>query len=113
MNDTQQIRADLAKCKQRIADMTAGRIGVIPESYRHMDAGAAFDNQHRNLITTQERLETELVIAMLNRGWGAGEIIRRMEMRSPEVTDDEEIPCTRADTSARIGSDASQNTGQA
>jgi len=113
MNDTQQIRADLAKCKQRIADMTAGRIGVIPESYRHMDAGAAFDNQHRNLITTQERLETELVIAMLNRGWGAGEIIRRMEMRLPEAIDDDEESGEAADSCARIGHSSREDASKA
>ena len=113
MNDTQQIRNDIAHCKRRIAEMESGTRGQIPSEAMHMNAGAAFDNQLRNLYATVDRLELEYVQAKLGRGWGAGEIIRRMEMRSPEVTDDEEIPCTRADTSARIGSDASQDTGKA
>lgn len=84
-NETDRIRNDLANIKKKILDMAAGRIGVVPESYHHVAAGAAWDNQRRNLLATQERLETELVVAMLNRGWAASEIIRRMSLTLAEV----------------------------
>lgn len=85
MSDLQRIASDLARCKERIQQMERGERGQIPAEAMHVNSGLAFENQLLAQRNAQVRLEGEYVQAMLGRGWSAGEIIRRMEMRLPEV----------------------------
>ena len=78
--DIPRIRGDIAKCRQRIAQMEAGTAGVIPEGARHVDAGQAFGNQLAARYKDLSRLAGELVQAMIaSSKWPAADIIEAME----------------------------------
>jgi hypothetical protein len=69
-----ELRADIAKCKQRIAQPAE-----IPASYAHQDAGRALANQQAARSATLQRLQRELVDAMLNSGaWTPGAVLQAM-----------------------------------
>lgn len=80
-HDIPRLRADIAHCQERIRAMQAGASGVIPASYAHQNAGAAFDNQLQARQTALHRLVRQYVNAMLDSGaWAAEEIIKRMSV---------------------------------
>ena len=122
MSDLQRIQADLAKCKQHIAEMEAGTRGGItstdpgetPEAFRARNphAGGAFENQLKARRTNQERLENELAQAMLaEHKWAAGDVIAAMARPKPEDTDSESEPGNAGDAPPLSGSIAQSTEG--
>jgi hypothetical protein len=95
MSDLHRIKGDLAKAKQRIADMESGKVGTsaptpdplghITESMEQFQArsphtGRAFENQLNARRADVARLESEYLNAMLaERQWTPAGIIERME----------------------------------
>jgi hypothetical protein len=78
--DLPRIRGDLEKCQQRIAQMEAGTGGIIPETYRHVNAGQAFGNQLKARYADLARLQNEYIFAMIaSKKWSCEELILRME----------------------------------
>jgi hypothetical protein len=78
--DLARITADLAKARQRVAQMTAGQVGAIPAEAFHCDPGRAFENQLNARHADVARLEGEYVQAKLATGeWTAARIIEEMQ----------------------------------
>jgi hypothetical protein len=83
-----EIKAALAKAKLRVSQLQSGAMGVqqpsVGESVadfqaRNPHAGRAHENQLQAASVACNRLESELVQAMLASGqWSPGEIIARM-----------------------------------
>jgi len=84
MSTVEQIRANLARAKQRVAEIQAGARGVHSGAWQEVDgvrgAGLAHSNQLRAQEAAVARLELEYVHAMLPR-WGATAVIERMEAK--------------------------------
>jgi len=82
--EIQRIRADMARCKQRIAEMRQGTRGVRTGAWQEVEgnpgAGLAYSNQLLAQETALQRLQAEYVQAMLPV-WGATAIIEAMEGR--------------------------------
>jgi hypothetical protein len=81
-----RIRADMARCRQRITEMREGKRGVRTGSWQEVDgmpgAGLAYGNQLLAQETALQRLESEYVNAMLPV-WSPAAIIERMEAPPP------------------------------
>jgi hypothetical protein len=78
--DIEGLRAGIAKCKGQIAAMKAGAAGVIPDSYAHVNARQAAENQLQARYASLKKFEKEYLDAMIATStWSAGEIIQRME----------------------------------
>jgi hypothetical protein len=74
-----RIVQDLTKCRQKISDMEAGRVGVIPAAAMHQSAGQAFERQLNARRSDVARLESEYLNAMLaERLWSPAAIIEAM-----------------------------------
>jgi hypothetical protein len=87
MSEIDRIRADMARCRQRIAEMREGKRGVRTGPWIEADgmpgAGLAFSNQQLAQETALARLEAEYVQAMIPV-WGPAAIISKMEAPPPE-----------------------------
>jgi hypothetical protein len=72
-----EIRADIARIKERIANP-----GQIPSGFMHVNAKQAMDAQATARIAALQRLQRELVDAMLNSGaWTPGAVLESMGER--------------------------------
>lgn len=97
--ELERIRNDLARAKQRIAEMEAGQRGVRSgpwqESNGEPGAGLAFEGQLRGQYTALHRLELEYVNAMVPNPWSPAAIIERMTSGPQVVTRTETVTVTR------------------
>lgn len=88
MSELQRIRQDLARARERVAEIEAGKRGVRPAADWRVgdDAdggnktghGRAYENQLNAQRAAVARLELEYVHAMLPK-WGAPAVIEAME----------------------------------
>ena len=79
-DDLQRIQNDIARCKERIAQIESGRRGVISETYAHQNAGRAHENQLNAQRQALENFELEYVHACLaEHRWSPAAIIERMQ----------------------------------
>lgn len=82
MSEIQRIQNDLARAKQRAAEIESGQRGVRSGQWLDTDgsnpgAGLAHSAQLRGQRDAIARLEGELVMAMLPK-WGAAAVLERM-----------------------------------
>ena len=87
--DIPRIRADLARCEQRIAQMEGGTAGQIPAGFAHVNASQAMYAQLTARRADQLRLQKDLINAMIGSGkWLGSEVIERMEAEPVSHTND-------------------------
>ena len=82
--EIQRIRADMARCKQRIAEIRQGTRGVRSGVWQIVEgmpgAGLAYSNQLRAQETSLARLELEYLNAMVAAHvWAPAAIIEALE----------------------------------
>lgn len=86
--EIQRIRNDLARAKERVAQIESGQRGVRSGPWLETDgsnpgAGLAHSAQLRAQCDAVARLEFEYVMAMIPSPWGPAEIIERMSAAPP------------------------------
>lgn len=93
MSDLQRIQNDIARAKQRIAEMEAGTRGIVSDGARHTDPGRAFENQLHAQRQSLARFEEEYLTAMVaEHRWSPADIIRRMQAPATPARAPEPIP---------------------
>lgn len=103
--EIERIRNDMARCKQRIAEMEAGTRGVRDGPWQATDgesgAGRAYGNQLLAQSAALQRFELEYVNAMIP-AWTPAAIIERMTSGPRIETRTETITVTRPPDDADV-----------
>lgn len=111
MSDLQRIKQDLARAKQRAAEIREGKRGVRTGPWLEADgmpgAGLAFSSQLLAQEMAVTRLEFEYLMAMVPNPWSPAAIIEAME----GPVSGQEASQT-GDQASRGGSLTSENTGE-